>query len=335
MKRWIWTLLAMILVLSACGGQGSWQEQYDLGVRYLTEGNYEEAILAFTAAIEIDPKQPDTYLRLAEAYLAHQNLERAVEILWDGYQNCDGDDRFRDALDALGYIIDDSGRLFQIDWESTIEDIEALIYPPGTSSGNYLTFAQKEEVYLPLIPELETYIDMFPEDQRGYSLLSEIYLRIGQLDLCLEVRKSGFMATGGEILNPNGCIIEFEDGLKMTLDPWGRSVSMEYVDGTSEIMEYGEGPLCVQSEQTVGESLEWERYTYEYEDGRLVSQTAYLDGGNLITNTTYEYPEDGICVIRTSYPVGEYSIITFTEYGQLLQTEYFSADGELMMSHHY
>lgn len=30
----------------------TWQEQYDLGLRYLSEGNYEEAIIAFTAAIE-------------------------------------------------------------------------------------------------------------------------------------------------------------------------------------------------------------------------------------------------------------------------------------------
>ena len=35
-----------------------WQEQYDLGVRYLSDGNYEDAIIAFTAAIEIDPKKP-------------------------------------------------------------------------------------------------------------------------------------------------------------------------------------------------------------------------------------------------------------------------------------
>ena len=36
------------------------QTQYALSVRFLSEGNYQEAVLAFTAAIEIDPKQPDT-----------------------------------------------------------------------------------------------------------------------------------------------------------------------------------------------------------------------------------------------------------------------------------
>ena len=52
MKRVFTSLLALILTLSlaACGEKApTWQEQYDLGQRYLTEGNYEEAILAFEA----------------------------------------------------------------------------------------------------------------------------------------------------------------------------------------------------------------------------------------------------------------------------------------------
>lgn len=46
----------------------SWQTQYDLGVRYLSEGNYEEAIIAFTAAIEIDPKNAEVYEQRGNAY---------------------------------------------------------------------------------------------------------------------------------------------------------------------------------------------------------------------------------------------------------------------------
>ena len=47
----------VLLLLVACGKTAvdSWQEQYDLGMHYLLEGNYEEAILAFSLAIEIDP----------------------------------------------------------------------------------------------------------------------------------------------------------------------------------------------------------------------------------------------------------------------------------------
>ena len=34
-------VLALTLSLAACGGKGGWQEQYDLGQKYLTDGNYE------------------------------------------------------------------------------------------------------------------------------------------------------------------------------------------------------------------------------------------------------------------------------------------------------
>ena len=47
-----------------------WQEKYDLGVRYLNDGNYEEAAIAFTAAIKIDPKNPDAYSARGGAYLS-------------------------------------------------------------------------------------------------------------------------------------------------------------------------------------------------------------------------------------------------------------------------
>lgn len=74
MKRISGLLLCFCLIfgMCACGSKDTrpeWQEQYDLGVRYLSEGNYEEAIIAFTAAIEIDPKQPVLYIGRADAYV--------------------------------------------------------------------------------------------------------------------------------------------------------------------------------------------------------------------------------------------------------------------------
>lgn len=81
MKRLTIVLVAVILSLTACGqgtssgdtsgsaSRPTWQEQYDLGVRYLSEGNYEEAIIAFTAAIEIDPRRASAYVGRGDAYV--------------------------------------------------------------------------------------------------------------------------------------------------------------------------------------------------------------------------------------------------------------------------
>ena len=90
MKRLICILLAFVIALSGCSRKNNaytaWQEQYDLGVRYLSEGNYEEAIIAFTAAIEIDPKKVDAYIGISDAYCALARYEEAVDVLKQGYE---------------------------------------------------------------------------------------------------------------------------------------------------------------------------------------------------------------------------------------------------------
>jgi len=78
-----------------------WQEQYDLGVRYLSEGNYEEAIIAFTAAIEIDPKQAEAYLGAADAYLGLNDAENAISILRRGLEELGDDQKIKDRLSEL------------------------------------------------------------------------------------------------------------------------------------------------------------------------------------------------------------------------------------------
>lgn len=71
----------VLLLLAACGAASTatWQQQFDLGMKYITEGNYQEAIMAFTAAIEIDPKNVQLYLGRAEAYTALEQYEPALE----------------------------------------------------------------------------------------------------------------------------------------------------------------------------------------------------------------------------------------------------------------
>ena len=148
-KRILSVILAAALVLGLFGCSGAtkpptWQEQYDLGLRYLSEGNYEEAIIAFTAAIEIDPKQAlayvgrgdaygqlestkenltamaedyemaltldnqltDLYWKLYEAYLQLGKDKKAERILRDGLE-ATGDEAFEEALDELQLSVDD------------------------------------------------------------------------------------------------------------------------------------------------------------------------------------------------------------------------------------
>lgn len=99
----------MILILVSCGktavAEVSWQEQYDLGVRYLSEGSYEEAILAFTAAIEIDPKQAPAYVGLADAHLGKGNLNEARETLEHALELVDDRESIEEKLLGLANIL--------------------------------------------------------------------------------------------------------------------------------------------------------------------------------------------------------------------------------------
>lgn len=84
MKRILALILTLALLLAGCGGkQDAWQEQYDLGMKHLGQGNYEEAIEAFTAAIEIDPDRQEAYAQRSEAYL--RLARRLAEGLSEGY----------------------------------------------------------------------------------------------------------------------------------------------------------------------------------------------------------------------------------------------------------
>lgn len=111
MKKTVFTLIFLILFLASCGNgsllssedkMASWQEQYDLGIRLLSEENYEEAIIAFTAAIEIDNKQATAYVGRGQAYLAYKELDDRLNLAKvDFEQALELDDSIVDAWKGL------------------------------------------------------------------------------------------------------------------------------------------------------------------------------------------------------------------------------------------
>ena len=135
MKRTVSLLLALVLLLTLCGcgkkdddavGADSWQEQYDLGVRYLSDSNYEEAIIAFTAAIKIYSKRPEAYLGLADAYTGTGDLDAARKTLEDGLA-ATGDAEIQARLDELSA---EAGNLTGQP-PFSFQDLEEWGYPDG------------------------------------------------------------------------------------------------------------------------------------------------------------------------------------------------------------
>ena len=111
-KSVIAVILCLTLLLSGCSGLlekfggDKWQEQYDLGMRYLEEGDYEEAILAFNAAIEIDDSRPEAYMGRAEAYIAVNEPEKALKDYKKARRLAKNDDAFEDLVEDLEELIE-------------------------------------------------------------------------------------------------------------------------------------------------------------------------------------------------------------------------------------
>ena len=120
-KRWpfvvlfstlIVIILAVLIVLYVRSNspQHRLQEQLDLGYRYLSELNYEKAVAAFEAAIEIDPKNVEAYLGLVDAYTGTGDSEGIIHTYKLAAENL-GKNELKDireaASDSIAEIIDD------------------------------------------------------------------------------------------------------------------------------------------------------------------------------------------------------------------------------------
>ncbi len=152
MKRFTAILLAQVLGLglAACSNQGtspSWEEQYEQGTGLLSEEKYDEAIDAFTAAIEVDPAHPEVYTARGDAYRqlgkleeATQDYEKALELNAN-----DGDTAVK-----LADILVEQGKI-----EEAAGILENLVqqYPDNTTYSEKLNEIRQTAGTLPPIPD--------------------------------------------------------------------------------------------------------------------------------------------------------------------------------------
>lgn len=170
-KAKILSVFVMVLIITLCGCQNKdsqIQELLNLGEKYLTELDYENAILTFDKVIETEPKAVEAYAGKAKAYAGQQDYEMAKETLQEGIVILDGlnEGEKTEELIALesGMMEELSGYLIRV--------IEML-----TEAGDYDKAVEYAE-------ELLTY----KSDEYGYLLaLSEKYRENGELDKALEL----------------------------------------------------------------------------------------------------------------------------------------------------
>ena len=100
-------VVCFIIITKSNSLTGRYQRQLELGLHYLEELEYEQAIAAFEKAIDIEPKNVDAYMGLADVYLAMDDVEKAIEILQLGYEKTE-DDIFTNRIAELNTIYKDT-----------------------------------------------------------------------------------------------------------------------------------------------------------------------------------------------------------------------------------
>ena len=340
MRRTISLLLALVLLLTLCccgkkNNGTTWQEQYDLGVRYLSEGNYEEAVIAFTAVIKIDSKRPEAYLGLSDAYTEQGDIANAVKVLERGQEQT-GDQTIQERLEQL-LALQDSGALNSYgvySYDEQGREIRRAFYRTDGS----LVGAWESEYDDVISSRLVKQIEYSEENTvKGWN----IYYPVRENSYSLGGLRVEYDANGQVVLGENenctiagGMLVQYEK----TDSAGGRSV-WELVDGriVRELYYAVDGSLIEQI-YNADRELTNDRYyqngdlifddTYEYDDAnhtvncRKWSKT----GANRDYQIISRYDEQGRLVEQ--YNNGAHYIWTYDTDGDMTHT-YIDSDGEL------
>lgn len=340
-KKFWWVAVVFIVVL--LGAIILWyhsettalQKCLDLGQKYLDELDYEQAVVAFYKAIEIEPRNADAYLGLADAYLGMGDEEATLAALEAGYE-ATGDERMKERIDEMRAAAVEREReaaveVIEREKESAeeneriaerVEEISQFITSETpinlvNSDEHFLTYDQIETFCRPLAEELEMYLEQGTGDWEAtaWCRLAEIYCHMSELDKCLETRRRGYEATEDEALIPEQSYLG-----EQLYDEYGRFIDSEI----SEV--YGDGDRIIMEDRTT--LYGYPDYTeYEYDDlGRIIkvhTRTENPGLGEILSESSYEYQSDNsvIVTVKTESDMGSntgtYTLI-YNEYGKVV-----------------
>ncbi|MBD9219684.1 MAG: tetratricopeptide repeat protein [Clostridiales bacterium] len=77
------SMVLMTIFLSACSSDSAWQKNMNMGERYLQDENYQDAISAFSKAIEINDEKPEAYIERGNVYAILEGNENKLLAISD------------------------------------------------------------------------------------------------------------------------------------------------------------------------------------------------------------------------------------------------------------
>ncbi|MBE6838982.1 MAG: tetratricopeptide repeat protein [Ruminococcus sp.] len=118
----LFIVFAVISGIAVSGGshadvQVTISDKLSLGQKFLIDLEYEKAVAEFNAIIEIEPKNVDAYIGLADAYIGMGDKNKAIETLEKGFSET-GDETIRAKLNEIRKV------------EETTEETTTVIAEP-------------------------------------------------------------------------------------------------------------------------------------------------------------------------------------------------------------
>lgn len=163
-------IIALIMIFSQPNTQSQLSEQISLGEKYLTEENYEEAIVAFKKAIEIESNDPELYIKLADAYMANGDSDNAIATLENGYKQTN-DEAIKKKLDEFKT---------QLEYDKLISDGEKA-------------FSDKN--YTEAVKKFEKAIELKPTEVKPYISAADCYINSKDNDSAKKILEKGYEKT--------------------------------------------------------------------------------------------------------------------------------------------
>jgi tetratricopeptide (TPR) repeat protein len=107
----VFTVLGVVILVKSNSPERRLQAQLDLGYKYLSELDYEQAVACFEAAIDIDSKNVEAYHGLIDAYVGMDDIEGVMSVCDMASENLSAKDRKdieRTVSSELSEIIEDA-----------------------------------------------------------------------------------------------------------------------------------------------------------------------------------------------------------------------------------
>lgn len=317
--------LIILLLLTGCGKSTDtvidWKEQYDLGMRYLEEEDYEQAIVAFTAAIEIDPYQPEVYVARGRAYVLKGETEENLSLAQADYEMAINlDETFAEAYLGLADIYIRRG-----EYERALEILQEGLEKTGGDENIKNKIAEIESGN---ITDSENKIrKVSGYDETGNLLYYYVYSynETGQINRKIAYDKNDVQTGDVNVLyDENGNCIQ----------DWIEMFGTGEITGRN-IYEYDlKGNVIKVTYYDLYEDTIMGYQTYEYDDaGNLMQCNEYDKRGSMYLYSISETDSDGNEIDYVYTPEGIlewYSIDEYDENKNLIKSSTYNSEGILL-----